>query len=51
MINSRFLLWLHLDNIDNCSCHSSVIKYANDLLIYVNEMQKKLNGYILELHN
>ena len=47
---------LHLDDIDNCLRHSSIIKYADDTVIYVSgndsdSIQKKLNADILEVHN
>ena len=47
---------LHLDDIDNCLCHSSIIKYADDTVIYVSgidseSIQKKLYKDILEVHN
>ena len=50
------LLLLHLDDIDDCFCHSSIIMYANDAVIYVSgndseSIQKKLNADILEVHN
>ena len=50
------LILLHLDDIDNCLRHSSIIKYADDTLIYVSgndseSIQKKLNADILEVHN
>ena len=46
----------HLDDIDNCLCHSSIIKYADDTVIYVSgsdleSIPKKLNADILEVHN
>ena len=46
----------HLDDIDNCLCHSSIIKYADDTVIYVSgidseSIQKKLYRDILEVHN
>ena len=46
----------HLDDIDNCLCHSSIIKYAEDTVIYVSgsdleSIPKKLNADILEVHN
>ena len=50
------LFLLHLGDIDNCLRHSSIIKYAEDTVIYVSRndsesIQKKLNADILELHN
>ena len=50
------LILLHLDDIDNCLRHSSIIKYADDTVIYVSgndsdSIQKKLNADILEVHN
>ena len=50
------LFLLHQDNIDNCLHHSSIIKYADNTVIYVSgndseSIQKKLNADILELHN
>ena len=47
---------LHLDDTDNCLHHSSIIKYADDTVIYVSkndsgQIQKKLNGDTLEVHN
>ena len=50
------LFLLHLDDIDNCLCHSSIIKYAEDTVIYVSgsdleSIPKKLNADILEVHN
>ena len=50
------LLLLHLDDIDDCLCHSSIIMHANDAVIYVSgndseSIQKKLNADILEVHN
>ena len=50
------LFLLHLDDIDNCLRHSSIIKYADDTVIYVSgndsdSIQKKLNADILEVHN
>ena len=50
------LILLHLDDIDNCLRHSSIIKCADDTLIYVSgndseSIQKKLNADILEVHN
>ena len=47
---------LHLDNTDNCLRHPSIIKYADDTVIYVSgndseSIQKKLNADILEVHN
>ena len=46
----------HLDDIDNCLCHSSILKYADDTVIYVRgidsePIQKKLYRDILEVHN
>ena len=50
------LFLLHLDDIGNCLRHSSIIKYADDTVIYVSgndsdSIQKKLNADILEVHN
>ena len=50
------LFLLHLDDIDNCLCHSSTIKYADDTVIYVSgndpeSIQKKLNADIFEFQN
>ena len=50
------LFLLHLDDIDNCLHHSSIIKYADETVIYVGgndseSIQKKLNADILEVHN
>ena len=50
------LFLLHLDDIDNCLHHSSIIKYADDTVIYVSgndseSIQKKLNADNLEVHN
>ena len=50
------LFLLHLEDIDNCLCHSSIIKNADDTVIYVSRsdsesIQKKLNADILEVHN
>ena len=50
------LFLLHLNDIDNCLHHSSIIKYADDIVIYVSgndseSIQKKLNADILEVHN
>ena len=50
------LFFLHLDDIDNCLHHSSIIKYADDTVIYVSGndselIQKKLNADNLEVHN
>ena len=50
------LFLLHLDDIDNCLRHSSIIKYADDTVIYVSGIdskltQKKLYRDILEVHN
>ena len=47
---------LHLDDIDNYLCHSSIVKYADDTVIYVSgidsqSIQKKLYKDILEVHN
>ena len=47
---------LHLDDTDNCLRHSSIIKYADDTVIYVSgndseSIQKKLHVDILEVHN
>ena len=49
------LFLLHLDDIDNCLCHASIIKHADDTVIYVSgsdseSIQKKLNADILEVH-
>ena len=53
---STILFLLHLDGIRNCLHHSSIIKYADDTVIYVignhsESIQKKLNANILEVHN
>ena len=50
------LFLMHLYDIDNCLCHSSIIKYAEDTVIYVSgsdleSIPKKLNADILEVHN
>ena len=50
------LFLFHLNDIDNCLHHSSIIKYAADTVIYVSgndseSIQKKLNADILEVHN
>ena len=47
---------LHLDDTDNCLCHSIIIKCADDTVIYVSgndseSIQKKLNADILEVHD
>ena len=49
------LFLLNLED-DNCLRHSSIIKYADDKVIYVignnlESMHKKLNADILEVHN
>ena len=53
---SPTLFLLHLDDINNCLRHSSIIKYADDTVIYVSRsdselIQEKLNADILEVHN
>ena len=50
------LFLFHVDDIDNCLHHSSIITYADDTVIYVSgndseSIQKKLNADILEVHN
>ena len=50
------LFLLHFDDIDNYLCHSSIIKYADDTVMYVSgndseSIQKKLNADILEVYN
>ena len=55
-IFDQTLFLFHLDDIDNCLHHSSIIKYADDTVIYVSgndseSIQKKLNADILEVHN
>ena len=50
------LFLLHLYDIDNCLCHSSIIKYAEDTVNYVSRndsesIQKKLNPDILGVYN
>ena len=50
------LFLLHLDDIDNCLRHSSIIKYADDTVIYVSgndseSIQKKLNADPVKVHN
>ena len=50
------LFLLHLEDIDSCLCHSSIIKNADDTVIYVSRsnsesIQKQLNADILEVHN
>ena len=47
---------LHLEDIDYCLRHSSIIKYVHEAVIYVSgndseSIQKKLNADILEVHN
>ena len=49
------LFLLHLEDTDNCLCHSSIMNYADDTVIYVSgnyseSIQKKLNVDILEVH-
>ena len=50
------LFLMHLYDIDNCLCHSSIIKYAEDTVNYVSRndsesIQKKLNPDILGVYN
>ena len=50
------LFLLHLDDIDNCLRHCSIIKYADDTVIYVSgndseSIQKKLNADPVKVHN
>ena len=50
------LFLLHLYDIDNSLCHSSIIKYADDTVNYVSRndsesIQKKLNPDILGVYN
>ena len=55
-ISGPTLFLLNLDDDDNCLRHSSIIKYADDKVIYVignysESMHKKLNADMLEVHN
>ena len=49
------LLLLHLDDIDNCLRHCSIIKYADDIICVSGNdsqsIQKKLNADLLKVHN
>ena len=50
------LFLFHLDDIDSCLRHSSIITYADYTVIYISgndseSIQKKLNTDILEVHN
>ena len=56
LVFSTILFLLHLDGIDNCLHHSSIIKQADDTVIYVSgnhseSIQEKLNANIFEVHN